>query len=115
MVMILCVRVHYQFDKALAWSQSYTDQAKHSRLEVDEDHFHSSLLKAISEVDGHMEFNKTQHPQPMYQDKKDGTTVQSGWIYRCSTDCDGKIYRWDAWVSILGVVTPFTFPTSSSL
>ena len=109
----LSISVSYQFDGNKAWSESYTDHAKHSRITVDEKRFHKSLIEAIAIVDGHMEFNKTQSPQPIYRDRSDGTSYQVGWIYRCSTECDGKIFRWDAWVTINGIITPYPFPEST--
>lgn len=89
----LSISVSYQFDGNKAWSQSYTDHAKHSRVTVDEKRFHKSLIEAIAIVDRHMEFNKTQSPQPIYCDRSDGTSYQVGWIYRCSMEDGGKIFR----------------------
>ena len=89
----LSISVSYQFDGNKAWSDSYTTQSKHSRITVDEKRFHKSLIEAIAIVDGHMEFNKTQSPQPIYRDRSDGTSYQVGWIYRCSMEDGGKIFR----------------------
>lgn len=108
----LCISASYRFDKALVWSDSYTTESKYSRITVDENRFHKSILEAIAIVDPHIKFNKTQRPRPVYRDWSDGTAYQCGWLYRCSTDFDGKIYYGDAWITIHGMLTSYPFPNS---
>lgn len=110
--MFLLVTVTYAFDWNKAWADSYTKQTKQSILEVEHGSgpkFHKELLEALHHVDSHIEFNKTQSPQPMFQDTVDGDTFQTGWIYRCSMEDSWKKYLGDAWVSIYGVVEPYDF------
>lgn len=107
--MKLLVHVSYAFDYSKAWADSYTAQTKNSILEVDPKNFHRSLLVELHDVDRHIEFTKTQDPQPMFRDSKDWWYYQTGWIYRCYTEEDGKTFRGDAWVSILGVIGDYQF------
>lgn len=98
--MKLLVTVSYSFDYQKAWAESYTLQTKNAILEVDPANFHRSLLVELHDIDRHVEFTKTQHPQPMFRDTIHGESRQVGWIYRCFIEDGKQTFRGDAWVSI---------------
>lgn len=109
--MFILATVTYSFDWNKAWADSYTTHTKNSILEVEHGSgpkFHKELLESLHEVDQHIEFNKTQSPEPMFRDTPNGT-IQTGWIYRCSMEDSWKKFLGDAWVSIHGVVESYDF------
>lgn len=107
--MRLLVTVQYAFDFQKAWADSYTLQTKNCILDVEPENFHRSLLVELHDIDRHVEFTKTQSPEPMFRDTKDWWYRQVGWIYRCFIEEGNKTFRGDAWVSIHGVVEDYLF------
>ena len=87
----IIISVSYSLDKA-AWQDS---MIKKDIITVGES-LHDTIKTYLTEKD-YVEFAKTTAPQEMYRDSADGEAIQTGWVYRMSTEIqhdDGKWHKY---------------------